>query len=106
MDKPTQTRFRARAQVFKALGHPTRLFMVNELARGERCVCELTEMVGADMSTVSKHLAILKQAGILEDEKRGSQVFYSLQLPCIVGFFECVETVLKEQAKQQAAVLR
>lgn len=106
MDRRTQARFQARAQVFKALGHPTRLFMVEELSRGERCVCALTDMVGADMSTVSKHLAVLRQAGIVRDEKRGSQVFYSLQLPCVVGFFECVETVLKEQAKQQAAVLR
>ncbi len=105
MDKRTQTRFQARAQVFKALGHPTRLFMVEELSRGERCVCDLTEMVGADMSTVSKHLAVLKQAGIVRDEKRGNQVFYSLQLPCVVGFFECVETVLREQAKRQAVVL-
>jgi len=106
MDKRTQARFQARAQVFKALGHPTRLFMVNELSRGERCVCDLTEMVGDDMSTVSKHLAVLKQAGIVRDEKRGNQVFYALRLPCVVGFFECVETVLKQQAKEQAAVLR
>ncbi len=106
MDRRTQARFQARAGVFKALGHPTRLFMVNELASGERCVCDLTEMVGADMSTVSKHLAVLKSAGIVRDEKRGNQVFYSLQLPCVVGFFECVETMLRERAKQQAAVLR
>ena len=106
MDPQTHARFQSRARVFKALGHPTRLFMVNELSRGERCVCHLTEMVGADMSTVSKHLAVLRQAGIVRDEKRGNQVFYSLQLPCVVGFFECVETVLKEQARHQAAVLR
>jgi len=106
MDRRTQARFQARAQVFKALGHPTRLFMVDELSRGERCVCDLTEMVGADMSTVSKHLAVLRNAGIVRDEKRGSQVFYSLQLPCVVGFFECVETVIREQARQQAAVLQ
>ena len=56
----------------KALAHPSRLFIVDELSRsGERCVCELTEMVGADMSTVSRHLAMLKGAGIIEDEKRG-----------------------------------
>ncbi len=106
MDRRTQVRFQARAQVFKALGHPTRLFMVDELSRGERCVCDLTEMVGADMSTVSKHLAVLKNAGIVRDEKRGNQVFYSLQLPCVVGFFECVETVLAEQAKRQLALSR
>lgn len=65
----------AKAQIFKALGHPSRLRIVCELAAGERCVCELTDVIGADKSTVSKHLLILKQAGILQDEKRGNMVF-------------------------------
>ncbi len=105
MDEPTQRRYESRARVFKALGHPTRLFMADELARGERCVCELTALVGADISTVSKHLAILRGVGIVGQEKRGNQVFYSLRLPCIVGFFECVETVIREQAKRQMAAI-
>ena len=86
----------ARARVMKALAHPTRLFMVDELSRGERCVCELTDMVGADVSTVSKHLAVLKRAGIVIDERRGQQVFYRLRVPCILNFFGCVEAVLEE----------
>ena len=86
----------ARVRVVKAMAHPTRMFIVDELSRvGERCVCELTEMVGADMSTVSKHLALLKSAGIICDEKRGSQVYYSLRVPCILDFFRCVESVLE-----------
>ena len=63
MDRRTQALFEARARIMKALAHPTRLFLADELSKGERCVCELTEMVGADVSTVSKHLAILKNAG-------------------------------------------
>jgi ArsR family transcriptional regulator len=89
----TRTRYEAKARVMKALAHPTRLFLVEELARGERCVCELRDMVGADISTVSKHLALLKNAGILSDDKRGQQVFYRLRTPCVLGFFECVERV-------------
>jgi ArsR family transcriptional regulator len=74
---------------------PTRMFIVDELSRvSERCVCEFTEMVGADISTVSKHLAILKNAGLVSDEKRGNQVYYRLRVPCIVEFFQCVESVL------------
>jgi ArsR family transcriptional regulator len=97
----------ARAQIMKALGHPTRLFMVDELARGERCVCELTAMIGADISTVSKHLSVLKKAGIVEDEKRGVQVWYRLRVPCIVKFFDCVEDVLKANvARARQAVAR
>ena len=92
----TKTLMEARARVIKALAHPSRLFMVDELSRGERCVCELTEMIGADVSTVSKHLALLKQAGIVLDERRGQQVFYRLRVPCILNFFGCVEAVLDE----------
>jgi len=96
MDAKTQARYEARAEVIKAMAHPTRLFIVDELSRvSERCVCELTEMIGADMSTVSKHLSILKAAGIIDDEKRGSMVFYRLRVPCIMDFFRCVETVMK-----------
>ena len=85
-----------RAGVMKALAHPSRLFIVEELSRGERCVCELTDMIGADVSTVSKHLTLLKKAGVVLDERRGQQVFYRLRVPCILNFFGCVEAVLDE----------
>ena len=104
MDTQTQARFEVRAAVMKAMAHPTRLFIVDELSHSERCVCELTEMIGADMSTVSRHLAVLKGAGILEDEKRGAQVFYKLRMPCILNFFECVESVIRAKAQAQLAL--
>ena len=79
--------------MFKALGHPGRLLIVEELARGERCVCELAGLLGVRMPTVSRHLALLRQAGIVEDEKRGPQVFYRLRTPCVLQFFECLAAV-------------
>lgn len=94
MDRKTKAQFEARAKIIKAMAHPTRLFLVDTLAKEERCVCELTEMVGVDISTVSKHLAILKEAGIVSDEKRGLQVWYRLKVPCVLNFFGCVEKVL------------
>ena len=97
--------FEVRAKVLKALAHPSRLFIVEELEKGERCVCELTEMIGADISTVSKHLSVLKQAGLIIDDKRGNQVFYQLRVPCILNFFGCVESVLELQAEDHASVL-
>jgi ArsR family transcriptional regulator len=96
MNEKTKRRLEARARIIKAVAHPTRLFVVEELSRQERCVCELTEMIGADISTVSKHLSILKAAGIIQDDKRGAQVFYQLKTPCILNFFKCVESVLLE----------
>ena len=94
MKKDIQARYRARADVMKAMAHPTRLFIVDELAAGPRCVCELTEMIGDDVSTVSKHLSILRNANIVADERRGARVFYSLRTKCAVKFFSCVESVL------------
>jgi ArsR family transcriptional regulator len=89
----SQRRYEAKARMMKALAHPTRLFMVEELSKGERCVCELRDMVGVDISTVSKHLALLKKSGIVADDKRGLQVFYRLKTPCVLGFFDCVREV-------------
>ena len=98
-DTQTKIRFEERARVIKAMAHPTRLFIIDELSRGERCVCELRDMIEADISTVSKHLSVLKQAGIVADEKRGLQVWYKLRVPCILNFFGCVEDVIKSNVK-------
>jgi len=106
MNHKVKAQYQARAEIIKAMAHPTRLFLVEELSRGERCVCELTKMIGDDVSTVSKHLFLLKTAGIVADEKRGLQVFYSLRLPCVLNFFSCVESVLKNNAAQGAALAR
>lgn len=104
MNRKEKKNYEARAQIVKAMAHPTRLFIVDELAKGERCVCELRDMIGADISTVSKHLSVLKLAGIVEDEKRGLQVWYSLRVPCILNFFGCVEDVLKANVRRAKSV--
>lgn len=102
MDKKRLDLLQNRANILKALAHPSRLLIVEELSRGEKCVCELQEMIGADMSTVSKHLSVMKRAGLVEDDKRGLQVFYRLLSPCIMNFFECVESVV--DAKREKSI--
>lgn len=94
------TRTQTRAEILKAMAHPARLFMMEELARGERCVCELREMVGTDLSTVSKHLTILRNAGLVEVDRRGAQVFYSLTVPCILRFLDCIDAVTQARARK------
>jgi len=106
MDTKTRQKYEARAHIIKAMAHPSRLFIVDELSKGERCVCELRDMIGVDISTVSKHLSILKDAGIVEDDKRGLQVWYRLKVPCILNFFGCVENVLKANARQAVAAAK
>lgn len=105
MNAKTKALFEARAEIVRALAHPTRLFIVQELSKGERCVCELREQIGADLSTVSKHLSVLKNAGLVQDDKRGLQVYYRLRCPCILSFFSCIENVLQENARRQRALV-
>lgn len=104
MEDALWRRLNAHARIIKALGHPSRLFIVEELQKGERCVCELTALIGTDISTVSRHLSVLKNAGIVSDEKRANQVFYCLRTPCVLHFLGCVDAVLRESdtARMQA----
>lgn len=83
-------RYTYMASVMKALAHPTRLFIVDELEKEARNVSELTEMVGIDMSTISRHLAILKQAGIIGATKNNNQMIYRLLCPCVLDMYKCV----------------
>lgn len=94
-------KLQARARILKAMAHPTRLYILNALEQGECCVCELHEKIEGDFSTVSKHLSVLKNAGLVKDEKRGLQVFYTLCCPCVLEFMGCVENVLRANAAQQ-----
>jgi DNA-binding transcriptional ArsR family regulator len=86
-----------RADIIKAMGHPSRLLMLEALQKGELCVCDLQELVGADMSTVSKHLSLLKANGLVVDRKEGLWVYYRLRVPCVLKFLDCVDEVLSEQ---------
>ncbi len=106
MDIKKLALFEARARIMKAMAHPTRLFIIEQLSHREHSVCELTDMVGVDVSTISRHLALLKNAGIIKDDKRGAQVFYSLHCPCVLDVFVCIEGVLKKSARSQLALVR
>jgi len=105
VDKLLWASLEARTKIIKALAHPARLFMVEELKNGERCVCELQEMIGYDMSTVSKHLSVLKNAGIVLDRKEGTSSYYSLKVPCILNFFDCVEEVMESNLRHDNEII-
>ncbi|HPF71183.1 MAG TPA: metalloregulator ArsR/SmtB family transcription factor [Candidatus Krumholzibacteria bacterium] len=105
MPTPTTDRYAARARVLKAMAHPVRLCLLDALAKDERCVADLQALVGLDMSTVSKHLAVLRGAGLLDADKRGNQVFHRLRTPCVLGFFGCIESVLAAGAARALDVL-
>ena len=83
--------------MLKALAHESRLLIVDRLNQGECSVGELTTLVGSDQSTVSKHLAVLRAHGIVEDRREGNVVYYTLLTPCVCNFFSCATQVLKER---------
>ncbi len=93
--------FKVQAQIFKALAHPARLFLIEQLRGGERCVCELHDLAGGDFSTVSKHLAQLRRAGLVDAEKRGLNVFYRLTDRCVLRLLECADQAAHPRAKER-----
>ena len=90
--------FKKQARVLKALANESRLKIVDRLSRGECSVGALTELVGSDRTTVSKHLAVLRSHGIVEDRRDGNVVYYRLLTPCVMNFFACATQVLEERA--------
>lgn len=106
MTREEKARSEARAAIFKAMGHPTRLYILEKLRRERHCVCELTELIGADTSTVSKHLSVLRSAGLVESEKEGTTVYYHLACSCLNQFLDGAESLLRKKAAADTMVLR
>ena len=105
MDPDQMKLFELKAEVLAAAGHPLRLAALEFLREGEQCVCDIAAFLGAERSNVSRHLAVLLKAGLLEQRKDGLKMMYSLKTPCILRFSECVEAVLRTRAREAAAVL-
>jgi len=97
---------RVKAEVFKALGHPIRVAIAELLEGGEACVCRIAQAIGAERSNVSRHLAVMVNAGVLTSRKEGLMVFYGLRTRCVLGFLACVESMLREQIADNNRVLR
>ena len=106
MDKERLQAIAAQARIFKALGHPSRLLMADALLDGEKCVCDLQALAGGDVSTVSKHLAVLREAGVVVAEKRGANMYYRLALGCLDNFLKCSSQAVKDRVIAQIGLLR
>ena len=83
--------YESRVIILKAMAHPTRLFILDKLKEHPLCVCEINALINADVSTISKHLSLLRSAGLVSSVKKGLQVYYSLEMPCFLDPFTCNE---------------
>jgi len=97
MNKEIEKEYLEKAEIFKALAHPTRLFIIHAIKDKSMSVKELTELVGVDISTMSKHLDILKRNKIIEGEKVKNFIFYRLAIPCVLDFMNCAVKVLSKK---------
>jgi len=95
-----------RAEILKALAHPVRVLIVETLAKGDRCVCELNKLADIDQSNISRHLALLKRAGIVIDRRDGMRVFYHLRTPCILNALKCTVEVMKSETNNKKMLLK
>lgn len=98
--------YEKQAEIAKAIAQPYRIAIIDFLKDEEQCVCDIAEHIGAGRSNVSRHLSVMFSAGILSYRKDGLKVMYSLKTPCILGFFECITSCLKEQAKENQKLLK
>jgi DNA-binding transcriptional ArsR family regulator len=106
IEKNKQLLFQKQAEVIKALAHPLRIAILDFLGDGEQCVCDIAEHIDAERSNVSRHLALMVNAGILSFHKDGLKVIYALKAPCLLAFFGCVTQVIEEQHKQDQQMFR
>jgi ArsR family transcriptional regulator len=104
MDTQDRRRYEHRAAMFKALAHPMRLLMLERLRLRPWCVCELAAEVGIEKSVASKHLSQLREAGLIEDERRGTLVEYRLVAPCVLDMADCAERTVLAFAKKRIGV--
>ena len=103
--QPDYRRYEMQARVIGALAHPIRVAIVDLLKDGEVCVCEIADRVGAERSNVSRHLAVMLQAGVLRTRKQGVQVYYALATPCVVNFLNCATRALEQNLAEQSQAL-
>jgi ArsR family transcriptional regulator len=94
-----------RAKIIKAMGHPVRLMMIEFLKKREHSFSEIFDLFKLDKSTVSKHLLVLKEAGIVSSKKDGADMVYKLEVPCVTDFFNCITAVIESNVKKQQACL-
>ena len=94
----------ARAKIMKALASPVRLKIVDELSRGEKCLCELLPLFIMNKSTLSRHMAELRNVGIVSERREGARTYFKLQTPCILSIFDCTMGVIKAEAQRHSKI--
>jgi ArsR family transcriptional regulator len=97
--------YRRKAELFKTLGHPARIRILELLVEGERSVGDLQPEVGLEASHLSQQLGVLRRAGVVAARKRGTSVIYSVASPDIAELMAVARTVLIAMLEDQVDLL-
>jgi len=93
-----------KATLLKALAHPDRVRIFEALAEGEKTVGEIVDMLEAKPAMTSRHLAVLRNAGLVSARKDGLNVYYANKMPCMLNMLACVEQAVCELADEHMRV--
>ncbi|SHI87315.1 ArsR/SmtB family transcription factor [Clostridium intestinale] len=85
--------------IFKALAHPIRIKILKKLYEGEVCVCEINEDIEFSQANLSQHLKILKDAKIVEAEKRGMFIYYKIRNPKVMDLIKVTEEIYEKESR-------
>ena len=96
----------AKAEMFKTLGHPARIRILELLTEGELSVGEMLAVIGLEASHLSQQLAVLRHAGLVTTRKQGTSVFYTLVAPDIADLLAVARRILTEVLAGRVEVLR
>lgn len=97
--------FVLQAGILKAMGHPTRVRIVDSLRGGERCVCEIVVELQLEQANISQHLAVLRRAGILVMRREGVMVMYRVRCPQMFQVLDILREMIVRQVQEQLRVL-
>ncbi|MEG6616762.1 metalloregulator ArsR/SmtB family transcription factor [Peptococcaceae bacterium 1198_IL3148] len=89
-----------KANLFKAISHPTRVRILNLLSDGEHCVCDIFAELNVEQANTSQHLAVMKKQGILQSRKEGLRVIYSIKYPEIIELLSLADKILEKQVNE------
>ena len=106
MDEKDKRLYELKAEIFRAIGHPIRLGIIEVLSGGEMCVCDIAKKVGAQRSNVSRHLSVMLRAGVLGVRRDGLKMIYELKTPCIRDFLSCVTEAFRDRIETNTAMLQ
>jgi ArsR family transcriptional regulator len=101
----TDRLLRRKADLLKALAQPTRLRILELLAEGERCVCEIQPLVEGEQSNVSKHLAFLRAQGLVVANRQGMRVFYRLADPGVLNLLREADRLVARRLRADAELV-